>query len=222
MFSYYLVLRYLVATGDPSDNAVKTEIVDLSDPSKSCLLDDIPYRIIDSVGGLLGTTPVICGGRNMSGYLDDCVLYGTSQTITMNSQRAFHSAVQLNTSTIWILGGMKGLRLDSTEFITPNGAVNGPTLPEPISHACAVKFPGTGDVYLIGGGNGGLQNKVWVADTLNEFSFTQGPSMNHHRYSHVCGTMSIGAKNVIVAAGGGGVASTEILDPTSNEWVLGK
>ena len=71
VFFIGLVLRYLVAAGNPMENGKKTEIVDLSDPSKSCLLDDIPYRIIDSVGGLLGTTPVICGGFNMSGYLEE-------------------------------------------------------------------------------------------------------------------------------------------------------
>ena len=56
-----LVMRYLVATGSPSSSGVKTEIVDLSNPTMSCLLEDIPYRA-GSAGGLLGTTPVICGG----------------------------------------------------------------------------------------------------------------------------------------------------------------
>ena len=36
----------------PSGSGVKTEVVDLSDPSKSCLLEDIPFRD-DSVGGML-------------------------------------------------------------------------------------------------------------------------------------------------------------------------
>ena len=52
-------MRYLVATGQW--HITKTEIVDLSDPSKSCLLEDIPHQYT-STGGLLGTTPVICGG----------------------------------------------------------------------------------------------------------------------------------------------------------------
>ena len=62
---FLLVMRYLVATGKPSSSGVKTEIVDLSDPTMSCLLEDIPYRS-DSTGGLLGTTPVICGGYDGS------------------------------------------------------------------------------------------------------------------------------------------------------------
>ena len=42
-FLYNIVMRYIVATGYPSNRGVKTEVVDLSDPSKSCILEDIPY-----------------------------------------------------------------------------------------------------------------------------------------------------------------------------------
>ena len=104
MFSFLLlVVRYLVATGQPSGSGAKTEIVDLSDPSKSCLLEDISYRRY-SAGGLLGTTPVICGGYN-GYYFNECLLYGTSQVITMNSYRYLHSSVALNESMLWMLGG---------------------------------------------------------------------------------------------------------------------
>ena len=34
-----------------------------------------------------------------------------------------------------------GNRLDSTEFIIIDGAVNGPILPEAVSNLCAVKYP---------------------------------------------------------------------------------
>ena len=36
----------------PSGSGVKTEVVDLSDQSKSCLVEDIPFRD-DSAGGML-------------------------------------------------------------------------------------------------------------------------------------------------------------------------
>ena len=189
MFSYYLVLRYLVATGDPSDNAVKTEIVDLSDPTKSCLLlEDISWRY-RGVGGLLGTTPVICGGfsGDFNGYyLNECLLYGTTQVITMNSKRYSSSSVTLNTSMLWIMGGYCDGRgcdgnnvFDSTELITTDGSVIGPTLPESVHSSCAVKFTETGNIYLIGGWtSSGTTNNVWVANPSNEFaSFNLGPSM---------------------------------------------
>ena len=230
-----IVLRYLVATGWPTDNGVKTEILDLSDPTKSCLLDDISVRGA-SAGGLLGTTPVICGGYDGSiNDLSECLFYGTSQVISMNFKRRSHSSVAINSSMLWIMGGYKAggyngkLHLDSTEFITTGGAINGPTLPEGVSHSCAVKFPDTGEVYLAGGltYHTNRINNVWVSNPSNEFTFTQGPSLITARFEHACGTMSIGTKSIIVAVGGRDssdnlLASVEILDPMSNQWVAGK
>ena len=227
---FLLVMRYLVATGISA-----TEIVDLSDPTMSCLLEDIPFRY-GSAGGLLGTTPVICGGQDGSyEKLNDCLLYGTGQVITMSYKRMYHSSVALNTSMIWILGGNNGNKLDSTELITINGAVNGPILPEAIDLSCAVKFITTGDIYLVGGCNSSgpcPSNTVWVANPSNELAFTQGPSLISGRYKHQCGTMSIGTtKSIIVAAGGYNsnnddkyLTSVEILDPLGegNQWVPGK
>ena len=159
----------------------------------------------------------------------------------MNSKRSCHSSVGLNSSMLWITGG-KGLR--TSEFVTTERAVNGPTIPEHLYFHCSVLFPGNGNVYLIGGGNNNnqspintLTNKVWVANPSNGFTFAQGPSLITCRYLHMCGTMSIGAKTIIVAAGGWTfgsrdrktgwrsnefLASVEILDPLSNRWVAGK
>ena len=223
-------MRYLVATGEPSSNGVKTEIVDLSDPTMSCLLEDIPYRAY-SAGGLLGTTPVICGGRDGNwNYLNDCIFYGTSESISMNAKRWHASSVALTNNKLWIMGGYGGYgngRLDSTEFITIDGTVNGPTLPEAVSSSCSVKFPDSGDVYLIGGyTSSGHTNKVWMANPSNEYAtFNQGPSMMTARSVHGCSTMSIGTKSIIVTAGGftcNFLKSVEILDPLSNQWVAGK
>ena len=233
-FCHFLVLRYMVATGSPSSSRQKTEIVDLTDPSKSCVLDDIPSRHA-STGGVLGTIPVICGGYE-DGNLNECLLYGTSQVITMNSKRQVASSVAINPNKIWILGGYDGNggngangRLDTTEFVTiDGGSENGPTLPEAVSSSCAVKFPDTGDVYSIGGYTyAGTSKNVWVANPSNAYTFSQGPSLMTARRHHACGTMSIGAKSIIVAAGGYNynpyyLSSVEILDPVSNQWVAGK
>lgn len=220
-------------SGDPPTcSESKTEIVDLTDPSKACLLDvhdAIPQRK-HSVGGLLGTTPVICGCY----WMDcDCVLLGTSQVITMNNKRSGASSVAINGNKMWILGGYGNdysIIYDSTEFITLNGAEMGPKLPESVAFSCAVKFPETGDIYLIGGDTGGPDGRiknVWVASPSNEYaSFSQGPSLMTARYYHSCGTMSIGARNIIVVAGnrGGAGSPVEILDPLSltNQWIGGK
>ena len=223
-FSVILVLRYMVATGYDEQ---KTEIVDLTDSSMSCVLDDIPSRD-GSIGGVLGTTPVICGGYSSgTGYLNECLLHGTSEVITMNSKREYASSVAINPNKIWILGGQYDYNnpLDSTEFVTLKGTEIGPTLPEAVYRACAVTFPDTGDVYSIGGWTGSITKNVWVANAGNGYSFSLGPSLMTGRRLHACGTMSIGAKSIIVAAGGfdgGYLASVEILDPLSNQWVAGK
>ena len=59
------------------------------------------FESLNSSGGLLGTIPVICGGKkedtiNSQTYLNSCLLYGTSQVITMNTSRGAHSSVALN------------------------------------------------------------------------------------------------------------------------------
>ena len=67
-------MRYLVAYGTYGNGKNETEIVDISDPTKSCVLeaDDIANQLGSTgqsywagggTGGLLGTNPVICGGN---------------------------------------------------------------------------------------------------------------------------------------------------------------
>ena len=141
--------------------------------------------------------------------MNTCLLYGTSQKIMLNSFRQKHSSVRLNNSMLWIMGGYDGFRnryINSTEFVTTEGAVNGPPLPNSLDLHCSVLFPGNGNVYLIGGrvGNFGKRstNRVWVVNPSNKFTFAQGPSLITARHEHMCGTMSIGTKSIIVVAGG--------------------
>ena len=219
-------MRYIVATGIPSESGVKTEVVDLSDPSKSCVLEDIPWRQL-SAGGMLGTTPVICGGLALGGsvYLDECLLYGSNHVIKINSKRGYHSSVALSNERIWMLGGWGNSgSLDSTEFVSKDEAVNGPTLPEAVWGHCSIKLNNL--IYLVGGYTTTPTKNVWVANPSNGYAFVQGPSMMTGRWYHSCGTMSIGSKSIIIGAGGYEypyhLSSVEILDPQSNQWVVGK
>ena len=159
-----------------------------------------------------------------------CLLYGTSQKINLNFKRSFHSSVSLNNSMLWVMGGFINNPLSqygrvhvtsSTEFVTREGAVNGPTLMmgANVGH-CPVLFPGNGNVYLIGGASSN-GTKVWVANPSNGFTFAQGPSFKNYRSRFTCGTMSIGTKSIIVIAGGYYKSSVEILDPLTNQWVAG-
>ena len=110
MFAFLLVMRYMLATGYfPVNQSLiypKTQIVDVSNPTKSCELNDDITDRSSSTGGMLGTTPIICGGNiHMTGLMNECILYGTSQVITMTSGRSHPSSVMLNNSMLWIMGG---------------------------------------------------------------------------------------------------------------------
>ena len=114
------------------------------------------------------------------------------------------------------------------------GAIDGPRMPVTLSGSCVVKYNDT-SIYILGG----IQNytrklkeynhkNVWIASISDEITFSQGPSMLEERYSHACGTISFGNKNLIIVAGGitGGrnevrSSSVEILDPSTNRWVKG-
>ena len=109
----------------------------------------------------------------------------------MNSRRQSSFSVAINPNKIWILGGYKYNHpdyLDSTEFITLDGAENSSTLPEAVRFSCAVKFPDNGYVYLIAGktSSSGNTNNVWVANPSNEYGFSQGPSLMTARDMHAC------------------------------------
>ena len=152
----------------------------------------------------------------------------------MNQKRVSASSVQLNASVVWVLGGEhQGGSLDSTEFISLDGAIPGPQLPIRLTSSCAVKFNDY-KIYILGGIQNGsyYSDTVWEIDLENgfQFTFTKGPSMIHGRYSFGCGTMYIGNNKVIVAVGGMGydienhqIAKTvEILDPSKKVWEPGK
>ena len=155
----------------------------------------------------------------------------------MNEKRAYPAGVQINSTTLWILGGNEynpgGSHIyhDSTEFISQGqtNGIPGQKLPYALSSMCAVKLSQE-EIFLIGGRNGSdITNEVWIFNPQNGFARKQGPSLNIKRHAHSCSTMRDGEKTVIIVAGGywvdtasGGLDSVEIYDPTDNTWHIGK
>ena len=202
-----------------------------------------------SVAGLINETPIICGGYY---YYDSCIVFGQTKTsIKMNEPRYRATSVVLNETTLWIMGGYIGssrlvgnhnvgssYRLSSTEFITLDSStsVNGPALPNGLSHSCAFKYNDTHS-YLTGGlDDSGITNKVLIFNTIldaGSSSWTEGPRMNHKRVFHGCTVLHHCQKTWVVVAGGfignqgghldgnGPKNSVEILDPNKNKWVQG-
>ena len=94
--------------GSASGTNLETEVIDVSSSSSSSPFGDIPSGRHNPVGGLLGSTPILCGGR--SPYEDSCISFKNSQwtkTHEMTTKRAYAASVQLNSTTMWILGGLK-------------------------------------------------------------------------------------------------------------------
>ena len=214
-------------------NSHETEVIDVSSSSSSSPFGDIDSKRPNAVGGLLGSTPILCGAE-YGDFEDTCISFKNSQwtkTHVMTTKRGRAASVQLNSTTMWILGGrvdndnyIAG-HLRSTEFIITDSSVGipGPTLPIAMFQSCAVKYSDH-QIYIIGG-YGSMLNKVYIYNPMNGFTYIEGPALINKRRLHVCSLMSNGQQSKIVVAGGtnGGVlSSVEIYDPTVNNWILGK
>ena len=147
----------------------------------------------------------------------------------MTTRRATAAGVQLNATTLWILGGYNNDdgRLDSSEFVELDSTVGkpGPKLPYVVLYHCAVKYSND-KVYVIGGDDGpSILNKVLIFNPMNDFTHIEGPPLITKRSVHACSLMSKGQQSKIVVAGGAngnGLSSVEIFDPTVNNWIPGK
>ena len=225
-----------------------TEIIDLGNPNKTSIIGELPSKREGAVIGLLGSTPIICGGKDHNDWyssnstLNKCISFKQSHwtsTHTMTRDRIDAASVQLN-DTMWILGGwyyhcvsrcLSGAdgTTSSTEFLkmNTNKGIPGPDLPYWGYGHCAVKFSEE-QVFVIGGFqtltgfNIKLSSNVVIFNPLNNFTYIEGPSLNEGRSRHVCGLMSNGQLSKIVIAGGiREKHDVEIFDPSINSWCPG-
>ena len=220
--------------GGTSSSGPSTEVLDLANPSLTCnSFGDLDTSREYSVGGLLDNTPIVCGGESSS-IRQSCLIFGQSQTVTMTEPRFSAASVVLNTTTMWVIGGYGSSNwLSSTEFITLEKAVSGPSLPHAVDNHCAVKY-NESQIYVIGGVvNGQYTNDVYVFNPLDNFSNKYHSTMNYQRADHGCAVINDGQSLVIIVGGGYGklsassssnayLDSIEILDPSLGQWIIGK
>ena len=217
-----------------------TEVVQLSTTNITPSFGQLLSARNGAIGAMLGSVPILCGSRPEDGICnnDSCISFQNSQWSTshsMNEQRWMPAGVQVNSTTLWILGGYGGYNgnpySNNTEFIfqgQTNGTL-GPQLPYGMFKMCAVKRSEQ-EIFVIGGQDGlryQYRNETWIYDPQNEFSRKPGPSLNYKRGGHSCSTMKDGDDNLIIVAGGlldgnAPLDSVEIYNPTSNTWDLGK
>ena len=63
----------LVSTGDPSDSATNTEIINIDNDGLTCKdLEEYPLQIFSAVGFNMGSLPVICGGSDGPTFVNQC------------------------------------------------------------------------------------------------------------------------------------------------------
>ena len=157
LYFLFAANKFLIVGGYTDGNDLATEIIDVqSNSDVTSSFGEIPSRRADAVGGLIGSTPIICGGHDSNlDAQDSCFNYNQSQwtkTHTMTTKRKYASSVQLNSTTLWIVGGSNADVLDSSEFVGLDSTVGkpGPKLPYPLKESCAVKYSAD-KVYIIGG-----------------------------------------------------------------------
>ena len=217
-----------------------TEVVEFTKNHSTPSFGQLPSTRAGAVGAMFGNAPIICSGRDgFNNYLDSCISFKNSQwslSHSMKKKRFYPAGVQINSTTVWILGGEFSWNyLDSTEFIVQgqSKAIPGPKLPYTVHALCAVKLSEQ-EIFVIGG----FYNRraVWIFNPHNDFTRKEGPSLNQGRAGHSCSTLTDGEKTLIIVAGGayyGNVIeapwfeefplkSVEIYDPTNNNWHEGK
>ena len=231
---HFLAGCFLIAGGF-IDYAL-TEVVEFIENDSTPSFGQLPSPRLGAVGAMFGNTPIICSGKdNINNHFDSCISFKNSQwslSHSMNKKRFYPAGVQINSTTLWILGGTFTIlnNLDSTEFIVQgqSKAIPGPKLPYTVHALCAVKLSEQ-EIFVIGG----FYNRraVWIFNPHNDFTRKEGPSLNQGRAAHSCSTLTDGEKTLIIVAGGAyynaafeetPLNSVEIYDPTINTWHEGK
>jgi hypothetical protein len=136
----------------------------------------------------------------------------------MTTKRSNTASVPLN-GKLWVMGGYEPMNkiLSSTEFLPLDGGPSqpGPELPYPRDGHCAVTLS-TGQVMLLGGPY--PENKSVIRfDPATETFNTSMPSMRFDRYSFGCTVFNSAMhdnREVVLAVGGDGESSAEVLDHT--------
>ena len=225
-----------------------TEVVEFTKNNSIHSFGQLPSPRLGAVGAMFGNAPIICSGNDLlnnvskhSSY-DSCISFQNSQwsqSHSMGKKRFNPAGVQINSTTLWILGGNGGIgntipwwndTTDTTEFIIQgqSNAIPGPKLPYAAFGLCAVKLSEQ-EIFVIGGYYN--RHSVWIFNPHNGFTRKEGPSLNKGRAGHSCSTFTDGKKTLIIVAGGVFLGATleefplnsvEIYDPTDNTWNEGK
>ena len=229
--------KLLAATGYPYDNGRKVEVIDLDNPSKTCILSaDFPYGLENAVGGFTSSGPMICSGYYSSLSADCYSLRSNGEFVkiselTMDTPRSYASSIVTEDGKLMISGGRGRLFLsylaDSEIINVPESKTeDGFELPNEIHGHCSVLINAT-TVLVLGGysGSGSYQRSTYFIN-LENLQVTSGAEMQEARAFFGCAIFEHNQQNFVIAAGGWYpyTDSTEFLqlDATRLRWSRGK
>lgn len=212
----------------------KTEVLDFSGQNRMCDLTR-SVRSYSHGGAVFKNQIVLCGGFSTFCYGGDDIdtLKNSRTKRRLSTQRKHASTVSLNSSMIWIVGGLNkytnydGVRSTDFVFETDKKPVKGPELPISAVYHCTVDLE-DGSFMLIGGNQEDtVTSKTWIISPSQKAK--EGPPLSTERYFHACGTMKDKYGNLMVVVAGGrnkdnlGMKSVEILNTTlMTKWHNGK
>ena len=235
--------KILIVTGDPLDNGINMEIVDVEDSSFTCQFEAFPVRLYGATGGLINGLPFLCGGvYDDDPYIsNDCYKmtgagsWTKDETASLNTGRLFAGTGSVVIENQLILSGGVGEPgiLNSIEMVSPDTVASTPSveLPTGFLGHCLVKWDES-TVMVIGGVDVLQETQVHRTETLLidvvSNTWSAGPILNTGRSLHACGEIEIMGTPYIVVSGGIFVddyrISTEILekDNVENGWQTSK
>ena len=214
-------------------NGRKVEVIDLTNPSKTCILSaDFPYQLEYAVGGFTSSGPMVCSGWYGNSRSADCYSLRSNgqfvkiSELTMDTPRSDASSIVTEDGKLMISGGWNGGRLADTEIINvlESKTEDGFELPNGISDHCSVLI-NTTTVMVLGGYDGLLTQKSTYFINLETLQVTDGPEMQEARRYFGCAVFEHNQHNFVIAAGGfPSTDSTEFLqlEATRLRWSRGK
>ena len=203
----------IVATGYPSDDAMRTETFKWQNKDNSiCHIPDYPIAINGAVTVLFEEDKYVCGGfGRLTGFTAKCfnLITGENAPFNLLHKRAGASSVSTN-DKVFVFGGWNGSNdLASYETISVDHAQSEGVLPFTWKYGCSTLINST-TIFLAGG----HQNDATTANTwffnLKTEEWTKGPSMIEGRSSLGCGLIK-SINGVAVFGGYPNTATTEVV-----------
>merc|ERR1712062_601127 len=161
-----------------------------------------------ATGGLVGNTPLICGGYQRR-YQNSCYSLKEDGTWKLESNlntarnSAANGKVIMNNKLVIAGGSSNENYLDTIEVVAPN--TRSRTLPIRLPVAmwgsCIVPWD-TNTFMIIGGYSGGSRRKQTHFIHMANNTYTNGPNLRLARHYLACHTMKIDGEDFIIVAGG--------------------